>query len=151
MAQSLAKIIVHIIFSTKNRFPFLVNADIRRRTHAYLAEVFNAYQSPAIEVGGWHDHVHILCSLSRNHAIATIVADAKRNSTNWIRTNGGLLVKFQWQAGYGAFSVSPSQLEEVRQYILSQEDHHRVKTFQEEYLELLRTHQLTYDERYLWA
>ncbi len=151
MAQSLAKILVHIVFSTKDRFAFLVNTDLRRRMHAYLAEVFNAYQSPAIEVGGWHDHVHILCSLSRNHAIARIIADAKKNSSVWAKTCRGLLGKFQWQAGYGAFSVSPSQVEEVRQYIRGQEEHHRVRTFQEEYLELLKRHQVPYDERYLWT
>ena len=150
MAQSLAKILVHVIFSTKDRFAFLVNADIRRRMHAYLARVFNESQSPAIEVGGWHDHIHILCSLSRNHTIAEIIADAKKNSSVWAKTHGGLLMKFQWQAGYGAFSVSPSQVEEVRQYILGQEEHHRVRTFQEEYLELLRKYQVPYDERYLW-
>ena len=151
MAQSLAKILVHIIFSTKDRFSFLVTEDIRRRMHAYLAKVFKEYQSPAVEVGGWLDHVHILCSLSRNHAIAEMIADAKRNSSAWVKTQGGLLTKFQWQAGYGAFSVSPSQAEEVRQYILGQEGHHKVRTFQEEYLDLLKRCNVSYDEKYLWT
>jgi len=151
MAQSLSKVLVHLIFSTKNRFGFLHDVELRRRVHAYLARVLNEHDSPAIEVGGGHDHAHALFSLSRNHAISEIVRKAKANSSGWIKTQGGLLTKFEWQAGYCALSVDPAQQEQVRRYILGQEEHHRIETFREEYLEILRDCQLPYDERYLWT
>jgi len=150
MSQSLARILVHAIFSTKDRFAFFRSSDIRRRAHGYLAKVFNECDSPALEVGGWHDHVHILCSLGRNHAIADVIAAAKRSSSVWLKSEGMLLGKFQWQVGYGAFSVSPSQADKVKEYILRQEDHHRVRTFQQEYLDFLKEYNVPYDERYLW-
>ncbi len=103
MAQSLSKVQVHLIFSTKNRFAFLRDANLRRRAHAYIARVLNEHDSPAIEVGGWIDHVHALFSLSRNYAISEIVRKAKANSSGWVKTQGGLLSKFEWQAGYLRF------------------------------------------------
>ena len=151
MAQSLSKVQVHLIFSTKNRFAFLLDAELRRRVHTYIARILNEHDSPAIEVGGWIDHVHALFSLSRNHAISEIVRKAKANSSGWVKTQGGLLTKFEWQAGYCAISVSPSQLEQVRRYIMEQEEHHRVRTFQEELLDILRNCKLPYDERYIWT
>ena len=151
MAQSLSKVLVHLIFSTKNRFAFLPNPEFRRRMHAYVARVLNELDSPAIEVGGGVDHAHALFNLSRNHAISEIVRRAKTNSSGWLKTQGGILSKFEWQAGYCALSVSPSHLEQVRRYIREQEDHHRVKTFQEEYLKLLDDCQLPYDQSYLWT
>ena len=151
MAQSLSNVLLHLIFSTKNRFAFLLDAELRRRMHAYVAQVLNEHDSPAIEVGGGFDHVHALFCLSRNHAISEIVRKAKANSSGWAKTQGGVLTKFEWQAGYCALSVSPSQLEQVRSYILNQAEHHRVRTFQEEYLDLLRECQVPYDEKYLWT
>lgn len=117
MPQSLAKILVHIIFSTKERFKFLVDEQIRQEMHAYLHTVFKAFDSPTLLVGGVEDHIHILSSLSRNHAIAEIIREAKRNSSKWIKTKGGIYRKFHWQKGYGAFSVSQSQVNEVKNYI----------------------------------
>ncbi len=151
MSQSLSKVLVHFVFSTKDRFSFLLNPELRKRAHAYIARVFNELDSPAIEVGGTEDHVHILCLLSRNHAIKEIINKAKANSSGWIRTEGGILSKFSWQSGYGAFSVHPSQAEQVRTYIQRQVEHHRRFTFQEEYLGLLQAYQVPYDERYLWT
>ena len=150
MAQSLSRILVHTIFSTKERYAFLVDIELRKRLHAYLAQVFNEHDSPAIEVGGTEDHVHILCLLSRNHAISGIVMKGKANSTGWVKTMGGMLSKFEWQGGYGAFSIHPSQIDQVTQYIKGQVEHHRRRTFQEEYLEFLREYRIPYDERYLW-
>jgi REP element-mobilizing transposase RayT len=150
MAQSLSRVLVHIIFSTKERFPFLVDIELRKRIHAYLAQVFNGHDSPAIEVGGTEDHVHILCLLSRNHAISEIIKKAKANSSGWVKTQQGLLSKFEWQGGYGAFSIHQSQIDQVTKYIRGQVEHHRRRTFQEEYLDFLREYQIPYDERYLW-
>jgi putative transposase len=150
MAQSLSRILVHIIFSTKERFAFLVDVELRIRIHAYLAQVFNEHDSPAIEIGGTEDHVHILCLLSRNHAISEIIRKAKANSSGWAKTQGGMLSKFEWQAGYGAFSIHQSQVDQVTKYIRNQVEHHRRRTFKDEYLDFLREYNVPFDERYLW-
>jgi putative transposase len=151
MAQSLSRILIHIIFSTKDRFPFLVDSELRKRMHAYIARVFYEHGSPAIEVGGTEDHVHILCLLSRNHSVGEIIRKAKANSTPWAKAQGGRCLKFCWQAGYGVFSIDQSQIDSVQNYIRCQEEHHRRRTFQEEYLEILRQYKMEYDERYLWT
>ncbi len=150
MAQSLARVLVHIVFSTKERFAFLADVDLRQRTHAYLAQVFNNLDSPAIEVGGTEDHVHVLCLLSRNRTLSEIIGKTKANSSSWMKKKGGLLSKFEWQGGYGAFSIHPSQIDHVRKYIKGQVEHHRRRTFQEEFLEFLQEYQIPYDERYIW-
>jgi putative transposase len=150
MGQSLSRILVHIIFSTKNRFTFLTDKANQSQMHAYLASVFNENDCRAIEVGGAKDHVHILCLLSRNHAISEIVKKAKANSSSWAKALGGRCQKFAWQSGYGVFSIHQSQIESAKKYMQGQEEHHRRKTFQEEYLEILHEHQMPYDERYVW-
>ena len=150
MAQSLSNVLVHFIYSTKDRFPFLADKDIRRRMHAYLARVFREMDCSPIEVGGAADHVHVLCLLSRNHAMSELIREAKVSSSGWVKTFGGMLSKFAWQGGYGAFSVHPAQIDKVKNYILCQEEHHRIRTFQEEYLDFLREYDVPYDERYLW-
>ncbi len=150
MAQSFSRVLVHIIFSTKERFAFLSDLGLRKRLHAYLAQVFNEHDSPAIEVGGTEDHVHILCLLSRNHAMSEIIRKAKANSSGLVKTQGGMLSKFEWQGGYGAFSIHQSQIDQVTNYIKGQVEHHRQRTFQEEYLDFLHEYQVPYDERYLW-
>jgi putative transposase len=151
MAQSLSKILLHIIFSTKDRFPFLIDSELRKRMHAYVARVFYEHDSPAIEAGGTEDHIHILCLLSRNHSVSEIVKKAKANSSGWAKTQGGRCLKFAWQSGYGAFSIHQSQIDCVGKYIQCQMEHHRKRTFKEEYLELLRQYQIPCDERYLWT
>lgn len=105
MGQSLSRVLLHIIFSTKNRFAFLTDSDIRKRMHVYLAGAFKQLNSPAIEVGGTEDHMHILCLQSRNHAISEIIRKAKGNSSSWAKTLGGKCRKFSWQSGYGVFSI----------------------------------------------
>ena len=150
MSQSLSRILLHIIFSTKNRFAFLTEIDLQKRMHAYLARVFNEQGCPAIEVGGAKDHVHILCILSRNIAISEIIKKAKVSSSSWAKSLGGMCGKFSWQSGYGAFSIHESQIESLRRYIQNQPEHHRIKTFQEEYLQILHEYRMPYDERYLW-
>jgi putative transposase len=150
MSQSLSRVLIHVIFSTKNRFPFLTDREAQSRMHAYLARVFNEHDSPAIKAGGTEDHVHILCLLSKKHAISEIIKKAKANSSSWAKTLGGRCGKFSWQSGYGAFSIHQSQIEPIKIYIQGQAEHHHRKTFQEEYLEILREYQMPYDERFIW-
>lgn len=151
MAQSLSNVLVHFIFSTKNRFAFLADAESRRRMHAYLARVFTEHDCPVLEAGGTGDHVHVFCSLSRNHCMSEVIRKAKTHSSCWAKSLGGMLSKFSWQGGYGAFSVHPSQVVQVKAYIRDQQEHHRLRTFQEEYIEFLREYQIPYDERYIWS
>lgn len=150
MPQSLAKVLVHIVFSTKHRYPFLADRNIRNEMHAYLGGTCKQLDCPVLIVGGVADHIHILCCLSRNYSISKVVGEMKRSSSKWIKTKGAALGKFSWQNGYGAFSVSQSQVDSVRKYIASQEEHHKKKTFQEEYRDFLKKYEIEYEERYVW-
>ncbi len=150
MPQSLSKVYVHIVFSTKNRFPFLNDASIRKEMHAYLGGTLNEIECPVLAVGGTSDHVHILCTLSKNHSLADVIGKVKRSSSKWVKEKGRSVNKFAWQIGYGAFSVSQSGIEKVCQYIQQQEEHHRRKTFQDEFRSFLNLYQIQYDERYVW-
>lgn len=141
---------MHIVFSTKNRDPFLADKDTRAEMHAYLGGTCNKLDCPVLVVGGVADHVHILCALSRNQSIAQLVGEIKRASSKWIKTKGRILTKFAWQNGYGVFSVGQSEVERVRAYIATQEEHHRKKTFQDEYRSFLTEYGIEHDERYLW-
>lgn len=150
MPQSLAKIYVHIAFSTKERRPYFSEPTLKAETYAYLASVFAAHDSPALLIGGADDHVHILCNMSRTKALANVIKEAKRASSLWIKTKGSALTSFRWQGGYGAFSVSHSNVSRVRRYIAGQEEHHRKWSFQDEFRRLLQRHGVEYDERYVW-
>jgi putative transposase len=149
MPQSLSKVILHIIFSTKNRHPFL-DSDVRPRMHAYLATVCRDLSADLVYVGGVADHVHIVTTLPRTLSQAQLIEQVKKVSSKWIKQLDARYRAFFWQRGYGAFSVSPSQLATVLQYIETQQEHHRTRTFQEEYSELLRRHGIDFDERYVW-
>src|SRR5271157_3851250 len=131
MAQSLSKLHIHLIFSTKLREPLLLQP-LRGRVHAYLATVLNNLDSPAQQIGGMSDHVHILFRMSKNHALAEVVETVKTSSSQWIKTQSLALRAFHWQSGYGDFSVSPSDVEAVAEYIDGQEENHRMVSFQEE-------------------
>jgi REP element-mobilizing transposase RayT len=150
MPQSLSRVVVHIVFATKYRHPFLVDEKIRSEMHAYIGGTCNEMQCPVLTVGGVADHVHILCALSRNVPIAKLVCDIKRGSSKWVKTKGGLLTKFAWQNGYAVFSVGEDGVERLRSYIRGQEEHHRKKIFQEEYRSFLNEFGVEYDERYVW-
>jgi len=128
MAQTLAQILVHLIFSTKERYPFLY-AEVRPELHSYAASVLKELDSPAIVINSVADHMHILCRLSKNRAVCDVVQEIKTSTSKWLKTKGEMLAKFQWQNGYGVFSVSPSQVDSVRQYIQGQEEHHRRVSF----------------------
>jgi len=149
MPQSLAKILVHLIFSTKNRERILDNT-VRSELHKYLATILKEFDSPAILINSVEDHVHILFSHSKNHALIKIVEELKKNSSKWIKTKSGRYAGFHWQNGYGAFSVSQSNVKTVEEYIANQGEHHRCKTFQEEYREFLNKYAMVFDERYVW-
>ncbi len=150
MAQSLARLWTHLIFSTKNGFPFLSDQTIRQGMHSYLATVLRTHDCETLIVGGVADHVHALFALSRNYSIAQIVKEIKRTSSSSIKQASPALRKFHWQNGYGAFSVSQSNLDRVIRYIETQEQHHRKVTFQDEYREFLKKYKIEYDERYVW-
>ncbi|MCM3870715.1 MAG: IS200/IS605 family transposase [Pyrinomonadaceae bacterium] len=150
MAQSLSRLWTHLIFSTKNRFPFLSDKTIRTDTHAYLATTLREQDCETLIVNGVEDHIHALFALSRTHSIAEVVKEIKRTSSGWVKELSPRLAKFYWQGGYGAFSVSQSNLKEVIRYIENQEEHHKRVTFQDEYRAFLKAYGITYDERYVW-
>jgi putative transposase len=150
MSHSLTKLYAHIVFSTKKRFPFLSDNTIRDEMHAYLGGVCKTLDSPPIIIGGVADHVHILVLLSKNHAVSRVIGELKRVSSIWIKTKGGILTKFHWQNGYGAFSIGRSEIDTVRSYIQNQQEHHRKRTFQDEYRTFLQEFEMEYDEQYVW-
>ncbi len=149
MPQSLSQIYIHLVFGTKNRAPFLDPA-IRPRLYAYTAGVLNNLGCVPMEVGGFIDHIHILCSLSRILSPAKLVEEVKKPTSKWLKTQGESFSDFHWQGGYGAFSVSRSNVNEVREYIMKQDEHHRSMDFQEEFRRLLKAHGVEFDERYVW-
>jgi len=150
MSQSLSKIWSHLIFSTKERYPFLPDRHVRDELCAYMASILRNHGCPTLQIGGANDHIHALFVLSKNSSIAQVVYEVKRGSSKWIKTQGPEFRKFHWQNGYGAFSVSQSHVEQVRRYILRQEQHHRKITFQDEYREFLRRYDVKYDDQYVW-
>ena len=149
MPQSLADVHIHLIFSTKDRYRFLTKS-VRPELHAYMATVLANLKCPATIINSVDDHVHILFQLSRNVTLAKVLEEVKKSSSKWLKTKGPMLAKFSWQGGYGAFSVSESNVPVVRKYIENQEEHHRITTFKEEYLAFLGKHGVEYDVRYVW-
>lgn len=149
MPQSLAKLLVHLIFSTKNRAA-LIQKPVRPELYKYMNGILDGWDSPAIIIGSVEDHIHLLFCLSKNHALSKVVEHVKKGSSKWIKTQGARYATFQWQAGYGAFSVSQSNAPRVKTYIENQEEHHRRRTFQDEFRAFLRRHQVEFDERYVW-
>jgi REP element-mobilizing transposase RayT len=149
MAQSLVKNLIHLVYSTKHHRPWITK-DHRDGLFAYQAGIFKQWESPALAIGGVEDHVHALFALSKNHPLSKIVEEVKKGSSKWMKNDGPRNPDFQWQAGYGGFSVSQSSWDAVRRYIESQEEHHRKMTFQDELRALFRRHGITFDERYVW-
>jgi len=149
MPQSLASVLIHLVFSTKHRQPFITPA-VETELHKYMATVFRGCDSPALLVGGYEDHIHALFSLSRKWAIADVVEEVKTSSSKWIKTKGAEFPQFHWQSGYGAFSVSQSNVEKVKNYIANQKEHYSKQSFQDEFREFLEKHGVEYDERYVW-
>jgi REP element-mobilizing transposase RayT len=150
MPQSLSKILLHGVFSTKERRPFLRDLVIRRELHAYLGGILKQLDCDPICIGGVEDHVHILFGLSRTRTISEVIKEAKRSSSLWIKTRQAGMEDFGWQNGYGIFSLGFSLVEIVRSYIERQELHHKKVSFQDEFRQLLRRYGISYDEKYLW-
>jgi putative transposase len=148
MPQSLSSLLVHLIFSTKDRYPFLVENDLTGLMHAYLGGILREANCPSLVIGGTADHVHAFFRLSRTNDIAKVVELLKSRSSRWVKTKG--VEKFAWQRGYGCFSVGQSQVEELVRYIRNQADHHAKVSFQEEYRQFLQRYQIEFDERYVW-
>ncbi len=149
MPQSLAFVLVHVVFSTKDRNPIL-DASIRPALYAYLATVARNVKCECYRVGGVSDHVHIAVRLSRTTNVAELVEQLKSSSSKWLKTQSPDLSKFAWQRGYGAFSVGPADLSALIHYIDTQETHHRKQTFQDELRTFLKKYGIECDERYLW-
>lgn len=150
MPQSLSNLLVHTVFSTAGRRPFLADRALREETHHYLGGVANVKGAQSLGVGGVEDHVHMLIVLPRTLSIADLIRDLKRGSSLWIKDRDPAVADFAWQSGYGAFSVGQTETDIVLEYIRHQEDHHRVQTFQEEYRAFLNKYGIKYDERYVW-
>lgn len=149
MPQSLVKNYVHIVFSTKYRQP-LITTEIEPELYAYLGGICKNQNCMPIRVGGFVDHVHILCSLSKNIMLCTLLEHLKSHSSKWIKQRGDSFHSFRWQSGYGAFSVDWRGLDIVEEYIARQHEHHKLKKFQDEYRSLLNEYRITFDEQYVW-
>jgi putative transposase len=149
MPQSLCKICTHIVFSTKHRQPF-IDKSIEIELFKYLAGICNNLECLPINVGGYIDHVHILCLLSKKITVIKLLEEIKKSSSKWMKTNGDRYKNFYWQDGYGAFSVNNDDIHIVSKYILNQEQHHNTKSFKNEFRELLDRYGIEYDEKYVW-
>ncbi len=149
MPQSLSSILIHLIFSTKNREPFITPV-IETELHPYMATIFRELKSPSLTIDGTNDHVHILFSLGRVIRIADLVEEVKTETSKWIKTKGPEFSNFHWQRGYGAFSIGQSNVAALKRYIRSQKEHHQRVTFQDEYRKFLKSYGIECDERYVW-
>jgi len=149
MPQSLSSILVHLVFSTKNREPFITPA-IETELRPYMATILREHNSPSLIIGGTADHIHALFALGRTMTVADLVEEVKTGSSKWLKTKGLEFRNFHWQKGYGAFSVGQSNVEEVKRYIRNQKEHHRRITFEDEYRNFLKQYKVQFDERYVW-
>jgi putative transposase len=149
MPQSLSNILIHLVWSTKDRHPWLTPG-IREETHAFLAGAVRRLDCEAYRVGGVADHVHIALRLSRTLSVADVVKDVKTASSKWLKEQHPRFAEFYWQLGYGAFSIGMSQKNALLHYVDHQEEHHRTRSFQEEYRALLQRYAIDFDERYMW-
>jgi REP element-mobilizing transposase RayT len=149
MAQSFASLHVHLIFSTKHRVP-VIGPDWRPRLFEYIGGTLRSHKCCLVAAGGVADHVHLLVSLSRDISVSETVGLVKANSSRWVHETFADQAEFAWETGYGAFAASFSNLPAVKKYLAGQEEHHRTRTFQEEFREFLQRHQIEYDERYVW-
>ena len=149
MSQSLTKIYLHIVFSTKNRTPLILDS-VKPELFAYMASILKVLASPALKIGGVSNHVHILCIQSKNIATSKLLEEVKKRSSKWIKTKGEEYANFRWQGGYSAFSISESHVNAVSQYIANQKEHHKKRTFKDEVRILLKKYRIDHDERYIW-
>lgn len=149
IGQSLSQNYIHIIFSTKKRKP-LILPEVENELHAYIGGICKRMDSTPIKIGGTANHIHILCKLSKKVTLVKLMEDVKSHSSNWIKTKSDRLRGFYWQDGYSAFSVNPAEVDVAINYIANQKEHHKQKSFQEEYRAFLKKYNVDYDERYVW-
>ncbi|MBM3404668.1 MAG: IS200/IS605 family transposase [Bacteroidetes bacterium] len=149
MGQSLVKNYIHIVFSTKYRAP-VIYPPYDSELYGYLGGICNNLGSHVIKIGGYTNHVHILCMLSKKVALSKLLEELKSHSSKWMKTRNPSLINFYWQDGYGAFSVNPAEVERVIAYIDNQHEHHSKRSFQKEYRACLKKYKVDYDERYVW-
>ncbi len=147
MPQSLANILLHVIWSVKERRP-LIPDNLRSGLHGYMAGILKNLESPALIINSVADHVHVLCQLSKNLAACKLVEEVKKRSNKWMKQHG--VLDFTWQNGYGVFSVSQSNVDAVREYIEGQAEHHRKRDFKDEFREFCKRYSVALDERYVW-
>lgn len=149
MPQSLVKNYIHITFSTKKRQSFIDGA-IKDELFRYLGGICKNLECNPVKIGGYKNHVHILCLLSRKTALMSLIEELKSHSSKWIKTKGDNYRNFYWQRGYGGFSVNPTEIKVVEEYIKNQEKHHKKMSFQEEYRAFLKKYKVDYNEKYVW-
>jgi REP element-mobilizing transposase RayT len=149
MPQSLSNVLLHIVFSTKNRLS-LIDEAIEPELYAYLTTIFASWGSFVHKIGGAEDHTHIFCTLPRTISVSNLIEEIKKNSSKWIKTKGQKYQNFFWQSGFGVWSVSASQNDALVTYIENQKEHHKKQTFQDEFRQFLRLNKIPYDEKYVW-
>jgi putative transposase len=150
MPQSYTDLCYHLVWSTKNREPY-ISPELMPRLYDYIGGIVRGEKGTLLEVGGRPDHVHLLARLHPSIAVADLLRVVKTNSSKWLRETFPDHQRFAWQSGYGAFSVSRSRMDQVRQYIQNQEAHHRRVAFKDEFEQLLRKHGIEFDPEYIWA
>lgn len=150
MAQTLVNLLVHLVFSTKNR-QHLIKREIEPGLFAYMAGILEKLDSPSLAINGTSDHIHLLIAQSKNVALSRLVGELKRSSSKWIKTKGPEYRRFDWQDGYGAFSIGQSNVEALKNYIAHQKERHKTRSFQQELLDILNKYHVPYDERYIWT
>ena len=155
MPQSLARVVLHLVFSTKDRRRVFVVQEMRDAAAGYITGVLKNLDCPVIRIGVVIEHVHVLYLQARTETVADVVAAVKRESSAWIKNQPWArmnpnFAQFHWQNGYGVFSVSESSVDEVAKYIDGQMEHHKRVTFQDEYRAFLKRHNVPFDERYVW-
>ena len=149
MPQSFSSVTVHIVFGTKHRLP-LISQEIERRLYPYIGGILRARKTPLLSIGGDKDHIHMLISLARDVSLAELIREVKSLSSGWIHNSFAFKRDFEWQSGYGAFSVTFANIGGVKAYLAGQKKHHCRMSFKQEYFEFLKRHNLVYDERYIW-
>jgi len=150
MAQTLVSLLVHIIFSTRNREP-LITPEVEPELFAYVGGILKNHESRLLNAGGTTDHVHLLISQSKNVALSSLMKDVKKDSSSWIKSKDRPFRNFHWQDGYGAFTIRHTDTPALNKYLASQKDHHRKRTFKEELIAFLDEYGMKYNERYLWS
>jgi REP element-mobilizing transposase RayT len=149
MAQTLVSLLVHIVFSTKNRANLITPA-IEPDLYKYISGTLRKLESPCLKIGGTANHLHLLVSQSKNIALAYTLEELKKSSSKWIKRQDASFRLFKWQDGYGAFTIGQSNVARLKRYIETQKTHHRRRSFEDELRGLLRKYQVEYDERYIW-